>query len=212
MEADTRERVFEPFFTTKPAGKGSGLGLSIVYNVARGSGGAVEVESEPGRGTVFRVVLPRAPAALQAAAGEAGGVRPVGGTETILVAEDQDAVRRLVCNVLRRAGYCVLAAADGEAALARAAEPDTPIHLLLTDVVMPRLGGGELARRLLDQRPELRVLFTSGHPEPIGAAPAHAPEPASLFLAKPFSEAELLAKVREVLDAPPAPAEPDPSA
>jgi two-component system, cell cycle sensor histidine kinase and response regulator CckA len=199
MDAETKARLFDPFFTTKEAGKGTGLGLSTVYGIVKQSGGHIAVDSEVGRGTTFRIYLPRALAAVRASARtHALSMRP-GGTETILVVEDEEELRRLANRILGRAGYSVLTAADGEEALQICKRHQGPIHLLLTDVVMPKMGGRELATRIVVERPTLKVLYTSGYTDD---AIAHhgVLDPGVRFVAKPVTPAELTRKVREVLD------------
>jgi hypothetical protein len=195
MDEATRARIFEPFFTTKPAGKGTGLGLATVYGIVSQAGGEIRVRSEPGRGSEFRVYLPRWSGAASDAV-VTPLARPGRGDERVLVVEDDAAIRALVQRALSRAGYRVTAAATADEALAAAASaPD----LLLTDVILPGANGGQLAGELRLRFPELRVLFTSGYAaEPGGEplVPGDAP-----FLPKPFAPDELLRKVREVLDA-----------
>jgi CheY-like chemotaxis protein len=199
MDEATRVRIFEPFFTTKPAGKGTGLGLATVYGIVSQAGGEVRVRSAPGRGSEFRVCLPRwsGTVADDAAAALA---HPVRGHETVLVVEDDAAIRALVQRALSRAGYHVAVAATADEALeAVATAPD----LLLSDVILPGANGWELALELQRRFRSLRVLFTSGYAaQPTGAplVPGDAP-----FLAKPFAPDELLRKVREVLDGAPQP-------
>jgi two-component system, cell cycle sensor histidine kinase and response regulator CckA len=198
---ELHERIFEPFFTSKPSGRGTGLGLATVYGIAKQSGGSVAVESSPGAGALFRVWLPRAridppPMPLT------DGLHEVGGEETILVAEDEDSSRHAIVHLLAEVGYRVLEARDGEAALTVARAHDGPLHLLLSDVVMPAMGGPELAKTLLRERPELHVLYMSGYVDsPIvdhGLLDA-----SQRLLAKPFTLDDLLRSVRQVLDAPP---------
>jgi PAS domain S-box-containing protein len=201
MTAEVRARAFEPFFTTKEKGKGTGLGLAMVHGFVRQSGGQVEVCSEPGRGTTFKLYLPRA---REEVAGRTPHPAPPAaprGAETVLLVEDEESVRALVRQVLRGRGYAVLEAGDGARALRVAEIHLRPIHLLLTDVVMPGVGGRELAERLLALHPEARVLFTSGYTD--DAVVRHGVlEEEVHFLHKPFSPADLAQKVREVLDAP----------
>ena len=199
MDEETRARAFEPFFTTKGVGRGTGLGLATVYGIVKESGGHAEVESAPGKGTTVRVYLPCSGAESPAAAEEAPAEVPARGTETVLLVEDQAEVRALVRETLEELGYSVLEAGDGAAGLAVAAPYPGPIHLLATDVVMPHMGGGELAGRLAALRPGLKVLYLSGYPDDEvvrhGVSRAEAG-----FLAKPFTPADLARKVREVLD------------
>jgi two-component system, cell cycle sensor histidine kinase and response regulator CckA len=204
MTKETQRRLFEPFFTTKETGKGTGLGLSTVYGIVRQSGGAIEVYSEPGRGTTFKVYLPRF-------AGAAAAPRPVSGvrkalptwSETVLVVEDEAAIRQLTNLILQKAGYTVLLAESPVAAERIAGNHPGPIHLMLTDVVMPGMRGPELAERMLRLRPDLRVLFMSGYTD--DAITHHGfLDAGTEFLQKPFTPLGLMQKIREVLDAPPA--------
>jgi two-component system, cell cycle sensor histidine kinase and response regulator CckA len=197
MDDETRARAFEPFFTTKPAGAGSGLGLSTAYGVATQSGGTIVAESEAGRGSTVALYLPWAPR-LQAV-GETESAGAVASRHaTVLVAEDRDVVRNLVVSVLEREGLHVLAAADGERALALAASHDGTIDLLLTDVVMPGLDGDELAERVHAQRPGTAVLFMSGYTER-EAIRRGAADGDVAFIEKPFRPQELVEKVYAVL-------------
>ncbi|HEX8393265.1 MAG TPA: PAS domain S-box protein [Longimicrobium sp.] len=185
-------RVFEPFFTTRPQGKGTGMGLSTVHGILAQSGGAVEVESTPGAGATFRVYLPWAPAS----AGRPSSAAGAADAATVLLVEDDPSVRGIALEVLRAEGYRVLAAANGVEALALASGHAEPIHLLVSDVMMPGMGGPELARRLRLLRPELRVGFLSGYPEEDAGLPRGA---AHGFAQKPISPAELAAWVRSLL-------------
>ncbi|HEX7117537.1 MAG TPA: PAS domain S-box protein [Longimicrobiales bacterium] len=210
MSEDVQAHIFEPFFTTKELGKGTGLGLSTVYGIVKQSGGYIWVRSEVGAGTCFRVYLPRAGAceALDAAVDD-GRDEPSdalpSGTETVLLVEDEEAVRSLVRKILEQRGYCVLEARSGSEALALSAKHPGPIDLLLTDVVMPEMSGRELAERLLPDRPGTRVLFISGYTE--DAVVRHGIQNTRIsFLEKPFSPGALARKVREVLDMQNAPA------
>jgi CheY-like chemotaxis protein len=199
MDVATQARLFEPFFTTKEVGKGTGLGLATVYGIVRQSGGTITVHSVAGIGSTFDVYLPRATdAASASAAGSLPAVIAAGGG-TVLLVEDEDAVRDLAREILQERGYAVLEARNGREALEVAARTPGPISLLLTDVVMPGMVGPELARRLVIGRPALKVLYVSGHPDRAVAGEARAP---GLFLHKPFSPEELATKVREALDAP----------
>jgi CheY-like chemotaxis protein len=196
MDEATRARIFEPFFTTKEPGKGTGLGLSTVYGIVQQSGGHVWVYSEPGRGTTFKVYLPRVDLEVEAA--PAAAAVPVG-REVVLLVEDEPTVRLLARRTLQRAGYQVIEAEKGETGLRLAAEHAGPIDLLLTDVVMPGGGGRELAERLLADRPDTRVLYMSGYTD--DAVLRHGLLEAGVrFLEKPFTPSGLLRKVREVLD------------
>jgi PAS domain S-box-containing protein len=198
MDEKVLARAFEPFFTTKELGRGSGLGLSIVDGIVAQSRGVVRARSSPGRGATFSIHLPRA---TQPAAPPDEPPAPVSapsGSETVLLAEDEGAVRRLAARVLRAAGYRVLEAADGEEALRVAAAHEGPIHILVSDVVMPRLGGRALAESLVALRPACRVLFLSGYTD--DAVLRHGVREAEYaFLQKPFRPLELAEKVRAVL-------------
>jgi PAS domain S-box-containing protein len=205
MDYATAARVFEPFFTTKPRGKGTGLGLSTVLGIVQQSGGHVTIESAPSRGATFRIYLPRTDetraASAPAAAPRAAGARstPRGGSETILLVEDEGQLRVLARDILRGAGYQVLDAPNAAEALRVAERHAGPVHLLLTDVVMPHTGGRELARRLAASRPRMRVLYMSGYTD--DAIVQHGVvDPGISFLPKPITPDALLGKVREALD------------
>jgi two-component system NtrC family sensor kinase len=200
MDAVTRARIFEPFFTTKEIGKGTGLGLAMVYGFVKQSGGHVEVYSEPGHGTSFKVYLPRAEAVARSAKSSQGIHRVPKGAETVLLVEDEDAVRTLSRLILQSNGYTVLEARDGQEGVRVAQQHAGPIHLLVTDLVMPRMSGRQLADRLTQTRTQIRVLFMSGYTDE--AVMRHGVlEPDVVFLQKPFSPISLARKVREVLDA-----------
>lgn len=203
MDAETRRHLFEPFFTTKPAGKGTGLGLSSVYGIVQQSEGWISVYSEPGQGTQFHIYLPRLEDDGEASAALVENSAAAFGTETILVTEDQDSVRRLVSRILRGFGYHVLEAASGREALEAAAGHTGPIDLLITDLVMPEMSGRELGVELKRQRPEIRVLYMSGY---TGNAIARRGllEEGVAFLEKPFTAELLAAKVRGTLGSVPA--------
>jgi PAS domain S-box-containing protein len=199
MTAETQAKIFDPFFTTKPAGKGTGLGLSMVYGFVKQSGGAVHVYSEVGKGTTLRVYLPRVYEAGQDAAPAAPAEPVRGGSETILLAEDDQAVRQIAARVLRERGYHVLEAGGAPEATALADRCDGPIHLLITDVVMPSMGGPELARHLQAARPGLAVLFVSGYPA--NAIDHHGLVDKGVhLLSKPFLPDDLAGMVRQILD------------
>jgi two-component system cell cycle sensor histidine kinase/response regulator CckA len=198
MAADTLSHLFEPFFTTKEPGKGTGLGLSTVYGIVTQSGGHISVTSELGRGTTFRIYLPKSEAGAAVPKPAARASVPRGGTETILLAEDEEAVRDLVRTILEQRGYTVLEAADGHEAIGICEDYRGEIHLLVSDVVMPLMSGPELAARLLRLRPSLRTLFLSGYTDE--AVNAHGVIAGANFLQKPFKPVDLAARVRDVLD------------
>ena len=198
MDAATLARILEPFFTTK-GDRGTGLGLATVYGIVKQSGGHVAVYSEVGRGTTFKVYLPRVERRRTASKSQPGQTAMPRGQETVLLVEDEDGVRALTRRVLRDCGYTVLDAADGEEAARIARQHPEHIDLLVTDVVMPRMGGREVAVRLTILHPEIKVLFLSGYTD--DAVVRHGIlEGEVAFLQKPFSPAALAAKVREVLD------------
>jgi len=198
MDAATRARIFEPFFTTKGSGRGTGLGLAMVQNFVMQSGGHLAVYSEPGHGSTFKIYLPTVALPVAAAGPEHPGESPEG-TETVLVVEDDDAVRMFTEAVLKAAGYDVLAASNGADALGLAGAAPGTIHLLMTDVVMPVLGGHALAEQMRSLHPEARVLFTSGY-TPDAVRRKGIAIPAAYFLQKPYSPAALCRKVRTVLE------------
>ena len=202
MSEDVQSRMFEPFFTTKPVGVGTGLGLSTALGIVQQSGGTITAESAPGKGSTFAVYLPAASENAEPFV----STRPAQlalprGTETLLLVEDEDSVRTLASNVLRRQGYRVLEANGGASALVLSARQTDPIHLLLTDVVMPKMSGPQLAARIQAARSDIRVLFMSGYAD-------HATLPQGLlgrdmsFLPKPFTPEQLTRRVREALDMP----------
>jgi two-component system cell cycle sensor histidine kinase/response regulator CckA len=196
------DRIFDPFFSTKDVGQGTGLGLSTVYGIVKQTDGFVFVQTEPGKGTTFSIYLPQFEGATQGAAAasdaEAKGTRDLTGAETILLVEDEDAVRSFSARVLRNKGYVVLEANSGEAALELLKDQLAVIDLLVTDVVMPRLDGPSLVRQVREKRPELKVIFISGYTE--DAFRKRLGEDGGIeFLPKPFSLKQLAAKVKEVL-------------
>jgi PAS domain S-box-containing protein len=198
MNRATQARIFEPFFTTKDPGSGTGLGLSTVYGIVRQSGGYVGVESEPGRGTTMQVYLPRADGEVFVRSAKTPEAGPRVASETILVVDDDTSVRSAIARILARAGYAVLTASCPREAEAMWAQHAGPIHLLMTDVMMPDMDGGELARKLLRTRAEARVLFTSGYTsETVIARGLITPD--TNFIAKPFTIDAILRSVREVL-------------
>ena len=199
MDAATRSRIFEPFFTTKEAGHGTGLGLATVYGIVRQSKGHIEVYTEPGRGSTFKVYLPRVDEDPEFATA-VEHQPPLGGTETILLVEDDPALRAMTLELLEDAGYRVVAADAGDKAIDVASRLEEPIDLLVTDVVMPRMTGPELARRVGEQRRRIRVLFMSGYTEGAILPSSDLPHD-SAFVSKPFTRDALLGKIRELLDA-----------
>ena len=199
MDRAVQEHVFEPFYTTKPPGRGTGLGLATVYGIVKQSGGSIFVYSEQNRGTTFKIFLPRSDQAVEERREPAGSTAARHGHETILVVEDQPAVRAVVHNVLSRNGYQVLTADDGDDALAIAVAHGEPIDLLITDVVMPGVGARELADRVHRHHPRAAVIYMSGYTHD-NVAQRGILEHSVAFLQKPFSPAALLNKVREVLN------------
>jgi two-component system cell cycle sensor histidine kinase/response regulator CckA len=193
-----KPHIFDPFFTTKETGKGTGLGLSTVYGIVKQCGGCVRVESEPGAGALFTLYFPRVAGAVLASGTSRRGSRK-GGSETILLVEDEAAVRRIAAGRLLRLGYTVLQAANGRTALKMLEEYTHPIHLLLTDVVMPDLSGRELAAQLKAARRDLKVLFMSGYAGDV-IVQRGLLEPGTAYMQKPFSLDTLAGKVRDLLD------------
>jgi two-component system cell cycle sensor histidine kinase/response regulator CckA len=197
MDAATQQRIFEPFFTTKPKGKGTGLGLSTVYGIVRQSGGHIEVRSSVSRGTTFEILLPQVAAAVPARAELSLGMALPRGTETVLVVEDEEAVRLIVRRVLESQGYAIIEARDGNDALRVCGERGNDIDLVLSDVIMPGMGGRELARALASSRPTLPILFMSGYNDDGELATGGEDRG---VLAKPFTSETLARQVREALD------------
>lgn len=201
LDPETRSRIFEPFFTTKEMGKGTGLGLSTVYGIIKQSGGHIAVQSKPGKGATFKIYLPRIDDAMEPDSLASQALEDYGGQETILLVEDEDGVRQLLSTVLKRQGFTVLEARHGVDALDLSARHEGPIHLVLTDVVMPEMGGLELAQRLQPLHPGAKVLYMSGY-----AANAklhqHLAGQEIYYLQKPFETIGLLQRVRQLLDAP----------
>jgi two-component system cell cycle sensor histidine kinase/response regulator CckA len=199
MDTEVRSHLFEPFFTTKEKGKGTGLGLSTVYGIVQQSGGNITVESAPGHGATFRIYFPRVEQEAPETHAGAEAIAPISGRETILLVEDEPAVRGLVHETLRLQGYTVLTARHGIEALLASAKCVGPIHLLLTDVVMPQMSGPEVAEKMLTVRPDIKVLYMSGYPDhPVFDQDGVIHQTG--FLQKPFSPPVLVQKVREVLD------------
>jgi CheY-like chemotaxis protein len=198
MDEETKSHIFEPFFTTKGPGKGTGLGLATVYGIVRQTGGGISVESEPGKGSTFRIYLPLVTAPLDFTKTVAAPVEKSENFETVLVVEDEEIVRELVCDVLAEQGYNVICAADGIEALKVAADFDGTIHLLVTDVIMPHMNGHELAGKLSGIRPEMKVLYVSGYSDnDIGD---HGElDPRFELLQKPFTPQTLARKIHDVI-------------
>jgi two-component system, cell cycle sensor histidine kinase and response regulator CckA len=200
MSPDVLSRIFEPFFTTKSVGRGTGLGLAVVYGIVKQSGGYIDVRSEVGAGTTFTIFVPTVDAAIASDAACRTASRPLRATsnETILLVEDEDGLRRMAARALGKQGYSVLQASSGPEALRVLEAHQAPVDLLVTDVVMPIMDGRELADRVHKLRPSIRVLFTSGYTEDAilhrGVEAAHV-----AFLQKPYAPAKLAGKVREVL-------------
>jgi nitrogen-specific signal transduction histidine kinase len=195
---ETLDRIFEPFFTTKALGEGTGLGLATVYGIVKQAGGHIVAESEVDRGSVFKVYLPavESPAShIEVVDAEA----VVSGDETILVCEDEEDVLQLACGILEEHGYQTIATLRGDQALKQAAEHEGPIDLLLTDVVMPRMNGRQLAESLVTQRPGIKVLYMTGYSADV-LGPMHARNDWGDWLTKPFTSAGLLKRVRAALD------------
>jgi two-component system cell cycle sensor histidine kinase/response regulator CckA len=198
MDEETQKHIFEPFFTTKEVGKGTGLGLSMVYGVVKQSGGNIWVYSELGHGTTFKIYLPRAEEKAEQEQAPELPVMPKG-TETVLLVEDEEMVRRLLRDILEGEGYTVMAAVSGDEALRVCGRHEGPLHLLITDVVMPGMSGSELVERLTEKRPDMKVLYMSGYTD--DAIVHHGVLNADTnFLQKPFTPGAVLRKVREVLD------------
>jgi CheY-like chemotaxis protein len=202
MDAETQARIFEPFFTTKEHGEGNGLGLATVYGVAQQAGGHVSVSSEPGHGATFRVYFPRIEAEIEATTIVKPALVPEQlerGSERVLVVEDQDGVREVVCEILSRRGYKVVAARNAQEAQQLSRELSDPFDLIITDVIMPEMGGRELAAAIASEHPEIKVLFMSGYTDRSGRSNEEWTSQQA-FIQKPFTASALLHKVREVLN------------
>jgi two-component system cell cycle sensor histidine kinase/response regulator CckA len=198
MDERTKKRLFEPFFTTKPPNQGTGLGMAIVYGIVKQHRGLVNVYSELGKGTVIRIYLPVAPEAAEARPAEPSP-KLRGGSETILVAEDEEMIRSSARRVLERYGYRVLLAADGEEALSILRSASDPIHLVISDVVMPRLSGRQLHEAILREHLPVRFMYTSGYTA-LDAREGAILDPSVPLLPKPWVVADLIGRVRSVLD------------
>ena len=195
MDAETQAHIFEPFFTTKARGKGTGLGLATVYGVVKQSDGYISAYSEPGIGSSFKIYLPRVqsepklnPPVDTELPGEV--------SETVLVVEDEVSLRTFTCTLLQKSGYTVLEASDGETAISLAQQYERPIHLLLTDMIMPGMNGPSVAEKLASLHPESKVLFMSGYTGFVGRGLI---APRSALISKPFTREELLRKIRQTL-------------
>jgi CheY-like chemotaxis protein len=199
MSTEVQSHLFEPFFTTKEKGKGTGLGLSTVYGIVKQSNGYISAYSEEGRGTTFKVYLPRVDEPAVHAKPPVPPDARIKGSETILLVEDELSIRRLMQSMLRICGYTVLDAPDGREALKIFEGIESPIDLLITDVVMPKMGGRELAKRIVGVRPKTKILFVSGYSEEAVLYQGIF-DPGTAFLQKPFTPDSLARKVREVLD------------
>ena len=198
MARETLTKIFTPFFTTEEQGKGTGLGLYTVYSIVKEHHGTIEVESHPGAGTRFLICFPRieAPAREPLAFTE---LQPSKGRETGLLVEDEEAIRTMLSQSLRNLGYTILEASDGVSALQVFADYGKAVHLLVSDVVMPRMSGTDLYDRLRAQKPELKALFMSGYPREVISARVVRDEEMEL-LAKPFTVQTLVSRIREILD------------
>jgi two-component system cell cycle sensor histidine kinase/response regulator CckA len=210
MDRETQAHIFEPFFTTKEEGKGSGLGLSTVYGIVTQSGGAIDVTTRVGHGSRFDIYFPRVAVDTDPSSSQEASVQPPGGSETILLVEDDASVRILLRDALRKLGYRVIEAKQGLDACLLASQELDQLDLLLTDMVMPGMGGRELAQHLITMKPDLRILFISGFTDDVGILTGHE-HGKSGFLQKPFTPELLARTVRKILDAsstpvPPAPA------
>jgi nitrogen-specific signal transduction histidine kinase/ActR/RegA family two-component response regulator len=208
MDSETMAHIFEPFFTTKSREQGTGLGLASAAGIIEQCGGEIAVRSEPGTGSTFDVYLPRASATAAVAVVPRATAPPRGGTETILVVDDEEPLRRIAKRVLMAGGYTVLLAADGAEALEVLGEHAGPIHLLVSDVIMPGMTGPALAERVREARPETRVLFMSGYSDDV-LGHAGVLRQGLHFMGKPYTATAMMAKVREALDGPSLCAPPD---
>jgi signal transduction histidine kinase/CheY-like chemotaxis protein len=204
MDAETLAHIFEPFFTTKPLGEGTGLGLASVYGIVKQTGGAVLASSRPGEGSIFKVFLPRSSDGIAPAAGVSRNLQGLTGTETILLVDDSSSLRKMIQGILSRKGYSVMEAEDGDRALELSRSYAGVIHLLITDVVMPHMGGTQLAGQIMQERPDIPVIFLSGYAADKYPIPEHAPGRIAT-IGKPCSVDALLHSVRRILDETKAP-------
>jgi two-component system, cell cycle sensor histidine kinase and response regulator CckA len=200
MDGETLDHIFEPFYTTKALGSGTGLGLSTVYGIIKQSGGFIEVASERGVGTTFKIYLPASGEAAEPVEVMSAEAEPLRGSETVLLVEDEEILRQLIKDALEANGYRVLEARDGREAVMICEQHQEPIDLMLTDVVMPQMNGRELAQRLAQLRPKIKVVYMSGYAEDVLFRQGVL-DPSITFLQKPFRQYEMTAKVRKVLDA-----------
>jgi CheY-like chemotaxis protein len=199
MDAETQSHIFEPFFTTKEAAKGTGLGLATVYGIVKQSAGSIGVYSEPGRGTTFRIYLPRVDQPLEEMTRQAEPAHAMNGSEAVLIVEDDAEVRQLICQILRARGYQVLESTKGEEAIRIARAFPHALPLVVADVILPEMSGPEVVRQVEAARPGIRALYISGYTDE--AVLRHGMlEPGVMFLSKPFVPEVLARKVREVLD------------
>jgi two-component system cell cycle sensor histidine kinase/response regulator CckA len=201
MDQNTQSQIFEPFFTTKEKGHGTGLGLSTAYGIVKQSGGEITVYSEPGQGTCFKIYLPRVDKPLPTADSGPAPASAECGDETILVVEDENGVRGLIVEALRRCGYNVLEAPDGPTALARYAQNNRMIDLVLTDVMMPKMNGREFANKFLVGQPQAKILFMSGYTDDF-IMERGVLTPGTLFIHKPFTQGELTRMISKILTEP----------
>jgi two-component system, cell cycle sensor histidine kinase and response regulator CckA len=200
MDRDTLDKIFQPFFTTKEKGKGTGLGLSTVYGIVKQSNGNIWVYSEPGHGTTFKIYLPVAGMTVSEIGNpKKGETKDLFGSETVLVVEDDESLRKLAIKALEKYGYTVLTAADGREALRTCQEYKDPIHIMVTDVIMPGISGKDLANRLTDMMPDMKVLYMSGYTDNV-IVHHGVLEKGIAFLQKPFTPEGLARKVREVIE------------
>jgi CheY-like chemotaxis protein len=199
IDSATRGHLFEPFFTTKERGRGTGLGLSTSYGIVKQNQGEILVQSEPGSGAIFQIYLPRVDDPLEPESRPPADTKKYRGTETVLVVEDEEGVRRVLLGMLQQIGYQVFTAGGAQEAIDLCLSSEVPIQMLITDVVMPKMGGRELAERLRDFSPDLKVLFVSGYTD---SAIVHdgVLDAGTHFLQKPFTIGQLAGKVREVLE------------
>jgi CheY-like chemotaxis protein len=197
MSPDTLRKVFEPFFTTKPIGQGTGLGLSMIYGFAKQSRGHVHIESGEGKGTTIRLYLPRSPSVVEARVARPAREAAPGAGETVLVVEDDPAVRLIIADVLRELGYACLEASDGQAALPMLTS-NTPLDLLITDVGLPGIDGRQIAERARQHRPDLKVLFVTGYAEHATGRERFL-DPGMEMVTKPFALDALALKIREMI-------------